>query len=52
MAILKIFISGEVKLVVLSDLAKGRARDKLEERRRALQGQVLYRNLKKLQVKK
>ena len=35
MAILKAIISGETDPVVLSDLAKGRARDKLEEIRRA-----------------
>lgn len=41
MAILKAIISGETDPVVLSDLAKGRARDKLEEIRRALHGRVL-----------
>ena len=41
MAILKAIISGETDPVVLSDLAKGRARDKLEEIRRALHVRVL-----------
>lgn len=41
MAILKAIISGETDPVVLSDLAKGRARDKLEEMRKALYGRIL-----------
>lgn len=41
MAILKAIISGETDPVVLSDLAKGHARDKLEEMRKALYGRIL-----------
>ncbi len=41
MVILKAIISGETDPVVLSDLTKERARDKLEEIRRALHGRVL-----------
>ena len=41
MAILKTIISGETNPIVLSDLAEGRARNKLQEMRRALQARVL-----------
>lgn len=41
MAILKAIISRKIDPVILSNLAKGRARDKLEEMRRALHGRVL-----------
>lgn len=47
-AILKAIISGETDPVVLSELAKGRARDKLGEMRRALQGKVLEHQQKML----
>lgn len=41
MAILKAIIYGETDIVVLSDLAKGRGRDKLEETPRTLHCRVL-----------
>ncbi len=40
MAILKAIISGETDPAVLSDLAEGRARNKLQEMRRSLQGRI------------
>lgn len=48
MALLKAIISGETDPVVLSELAKGRTRDKLGEMRRALQGKVLEHQQKML----
>lgn len=48
MAILKAIISGETDPVVLSELAKGRARDKPGKMRRALQGKVLEHQQKML----
>lgn len=52
-AILKAIISGETNPTVLSDLAEGRARNKLPEMQRALQGRVLehQRNLLKHQLR-
>ena len=49
MAILKAIISGETDPIVLSELAEGRARNKLQEMRRALQGRVLEHQQKMLE---
>lgn len=49
MAILKAIISGETDPVVLSSLAEGRAKSKLQEMRRALQGRVLEHQRKMLE---
>ena len=51
MAILKAIISGETDPIVLSELAEGRARNKLQEMRRALQGRVLEHQQKMLEHK-
>ena len=40
MAILKAIVSGETDLVVLSELAEGRARDKIPEMQKSLQGRI------------
>lgn len=48
MAILRAIISGETDPVVLSELAEGRARNKLQEMRRTLQGRVLEHQQKML----
>lgn len=41
MAILKAIVSGETDPVVLSELAEGRARDKIPEMQKSLQGRIL-----------
>lgn len=40
MAILKAIVSGETDPVVLSELAEGRARDKIPEMQKSLQGRI------------
>ena len=49
MAILKAIISGETDPIVLSELPERRARNKLQEMRRALQGRVLEHQQKMLE---
>ena len=50
MAILKAIISGETDPIVLSELAEGRARNKLQEMRRSLQGRVLEHQQKNVRT--
>ena len=40
MTILKAIVSGETDPVVLSELAEGRARDKIPEMQKSLQGRI------------
>lgn len=49
MAILKAIISGETDPVILSDLVQGRARNKLEEMQKALQGRISEHQRKMLE---
>lgn len=49
MAILKAIISGETDPVILSDLAEGRARNKLEEMQKALHGRISEHQRKMLE---
>ena len=53
MTILKAIISGETNPVILSEFAEGRARNKLQEMQRALQGRISehQRNMLKHQLK-
>ena len=50
MAILKAIKSGETDPIVLSELAEGRARNKLQEMRRSLQGRVLEHQQKNVRT--